>query len=110
MPELVGSARLAKAFGISQRRVNQLAAEGVFAGDGKPPKYDFDLAIQSYVAHCVSKAEGRAAEDADAEKRKLQADADYKAARARQEEIRLAELEGRYGGMLYRMLTLQEEP
>lgn len=95
MPEMVGSARLARAFGITQRRINQLAADGVFQGEGRPPKYDFDLAIQSYVAHCVSKAEGRAAEDADAEKRKLQADADYKAAKARQEEIRLAELEGR---------------
>ena len=95
MPEMVGSARLARAFGITQRRINQLAADGVFQGEGRPPKYDFDLAIQAYVAHCVSKAEGRAAEDADAEKRKLRADADYKAAKARQEEIRLAELEGR---------------
>ena len=95
MPEMVGSARLAKAFGLTQRRINQLAAEGVFHGEGRPPKYDFDLAIQAYVAHCVAKAEGRASEDEDAERRKLQADADYKAAKARQEEIRLAELEGR---------------
>lgn len=95
MPEMVGSARLARAFGITQRRINQLAAEGVFRGEGRPPKYDLDLAIQSYVAHCVARAEGRAAEDSDAEKKKLRAEADYKEARARQEEIRLAELEGR---------------
>ena len=94
-PETVNGKDLARILGITAGRVSQLKTAGVLETTGTPPLFDLARNVQAYLAYSVDNARGRAAEDADAEKRKLAADADYKAAKARQEEIRLAELEGR---------------
>lgn len=94
LPERVTSPILAELFGISDRRVRQLADEGVISGNktGRATYYELIPTVQAYVAHL--KASQRADIDEDAEKRKMKADADYKRWRADQEELKLAELRG----------------
>lgn len=93
--ERVSAKELAEVLGFSVQRINQLKKDGVLVPEGSPARYDLPTNVQSYVRHVRESASARVADDADAERKKLAADADYKAAKARQEEIRLAELEGR---------------
>lgn len=94
--EDVTTAQLAEVLGLTIQRIGQLRKEGVLdGGDGRRPRFDLAKSVQAYVRFCVDSARGRTPDDAGAEKRKLQAEADYKQAKARQEEIKLAELEGR---------------
>lgn len=98
MPEKVTGKRLAEVLGITQGRITQLADEGVLVreepGNGRK-LYDLCESVQAYIAFVRETARGKSSSDKDAEARKLQADADYKTAKARQEELKLAELEGR---------------
>ena len=68
---------------------------GLLKADGHPLKYDLPESVQSYIRFSVDSARGKQVSDEDAERKKLRADADYKEAKARQEELKLAELEGR---------------
>lgn len=90
----VGGKGLATVLGVSPSLVTRLRKEGVLSADGHPLQYDLAESVQSYIAYVRETSRGQSADD-DAERKKLRAEADYKEARARQEEIRLAELEGR---------------
>ena len=50
---------IAKLFGVSTRRVEQLKTEGVIKGEGKPTKYDLLPTIQAYIKYLSDKANGR---------------------------------------------------
>ena len=87
---------IAKLFGVSTRRVEQLKTEGVIKGQGKPTKYDLLPTIQAYIKYLSDKAYGREEKRAniDSEKRKLEADARIKEAKAEMNELELKELKG----------------
>ena len=91
----VTTRELAEVFGVTIARISQLRKDGVLSGEGSPLKYDLPASVQAYVSWVVDSAKARKPEDVDAERKKLQAEADYKEAKARQEELKLAELEGR---------------
>lgn len=95
MDAQLGGKALASVLGISQARVSQLRKEGILNAEGHPLKYNLAESVQDYIAYAVETARTSAPEDEDAESKKLQAEADYKEAKARQEELKLAELEGR---------------
>jgi phage terminase Nu1 subunit (DNA packaging protein) len=50
---------IAKIFGVTTRRVEQLKAEGVIQGKGRPIKYDLLPTIQAYIKYLADKAYGR---------------------------------------------------
>lgn len=91
----VNGQSLAAILGITPGRVTQLRNDGVLRAEGKPPRYGLASSVQAYIAFVRDAARGRAPEDSESERRKAKADADYKEAKARQEELKLAELEGR---------------
>ena len=91
----VGAEALAVVLGLTSSRISQLKRDGILRASGRPLRYDLAESVQAYIAYAVDSARRRAPSDEDAERRKLRADADYKEAKARQEELRLAELEGR---------------
>lgn len=91
----MGAKALAAVLGITPTMVSRLRKEGVLTAEGHPLRYDLADSVQAYIQYVRETTRTKAAPDEDAERRKLQADADYKAAKARQEEIKLAELEGR---------------
>lgn len=92
---MLGAKALANVLGVTPNRVSQLRKEGILTASGHPLQYDLAESVQSYVRYSVEAAKSKPPEDADAEKKKLRAEADYKEAKARQEELKLAELEGR---------------
>lgn len=94
---LQGVAVIAKIFGVSVRRVEQLKAEGIIKGQGKPTKYDLLPTIQAYIKYLSDKANGREKKmtDAQLETDKLEAEKRIKAAKAEMAEMELAELQGK---------------
>lgn len=88
---------IAKIFGISTRRVEQLKTEGVIQGQGKPTKYDLLPTIQAYIKYLSDKAYGREKKQTDAqlETAKLEAEKRIKTAKAEMAEIELKELQGK---------------
>ena len=95
---LQGSAIIARLFGVTERRVQQLAKEGVIPAAKQRP-YQFDLlpTVQAYIKHLSDKANGKekGADTVQAESDKLRAEADLKQSKARIAEMQLAELEGK---------------
>lgn len=87
---------MAKIFGVSTRRIEQLKSEGVIKGQGKPTKYDLLPTIQAYIKYLSDKAYGREQKETDTENesRKIKADADLKATKAEIAELELKELKG----------------
>lgn len=87
---------IAKIFGVSTRRVEQLKAEGVIKGQGKPTKYDLLPTIQAYIKYLSDKAYGREKKETNAEleTKKLNAETRIKEARAEMAELEAAELRG----------------
>lgn len=85
---------IAKIFGVSTRRVEQLKTEGIIKGEGKPTKYDLLPTIQSYIQYLSDKANGRAKKEKDSvnDSRKLDGEARIKIAKAEIEEMKLKEL------------------
>lgn len=85
---------IAKIFGVSTRRVEQLKEEGVIKGQGKPTKYDLLPTIQAYIKYLSDKAYAREQKktDAELEQEKLAAEVRIKRAKAEMEEIELKEL------------------
>lgn len=88
---------IAKIFGVSTRRVEQLKTEGVIKGQGKPTKYDLLPTIQAYIKYLSDKANGREKKEtvAKLEEDKLRAEAEIKQAKAKQAQMELKELQGR---------------
>lgn len=93
---LQGAQVIAKIFGVSTRRVEQLKTEGIIKGQGKPTKYDLLPTIQAYIRYLSDKANGREkkAKDAQLETEKLDAEKRIKAAKAEVAELELKELRG----------------
>lgn len=88
---------IAKIFGVSTRRVEQLKSEGVIKGEGKPTKYDLLPTIQAYIKYLSDKAYGREKKQTDAqlETAKLEAEKRIKTAKAEMAELELKELQGK---------------
>lgn len=90
---------IAELLGMTGRRVQQLAKEGIIPTLATKPKYKFDLyaVAQTYIKYLSDKIQGREAKTADseqAEKEKLRAEADWKIAKAKMSEMQVSELEG----------------
>lgn len=87
---------IAKIFGVSTRRVEQLKTEGVIQGKGKPTKYDLLPTIQAYIRYLSDKANGREKKKTteELEEAKLRAEVDIKEAKAEAAKLELAELQG----------------
>ena len=95
---LQGSDIIAKLFGVTDRRVQQLAKEGVIkAVQTRPYRFDLLPTVQAYIKHLSEKANGKEQKSADTEKAesdKLRAEADLKQSKAKIAEMQLKELEG----------------
>lgn len=92
------SETIAKLFGVTPRRVQQLAQDGIIPAVQKRP-YMFDLlpTIQTYIRYLSDKIAGKEQKPADtarAEADKIRAEADLKQAKAKIAEMQLKELEG----------------
>lgn len=87
---------IATIFGVTTRRIEQLTAEGIIKGQGRPAKYDLLPTIQAYIRYLSDKANGREKKqtDADLETKKLDAESRYKQAKAEMAELELKELRG----------------
>lgn len=87
---------IAKIFGVSTRRVEQLKTEGIIKGQGKPTKYDLLPTIQAYIKYLSDKANGREKRETDAqlETDKLSAEKRIKMAKAEMAELELKEMRG----------------
>ena len=85
---------IAKIFGVSTRRVEQLKAEGIIKGEGKPTKYDLLPTIQAYIKYLSDKAKGKEKKEEDSknESSRLDGDARIKQAKAEIQELKLKEL------------------
>lgn len=88
---------IAKIFGVSTRRVEQLKAEGIIEGEGKPTKYDLLPTIQRYIRYLSDKAAGREKKEkmAALEEEKLQAEVNMKKSKAEVAALDLAEFQGK---------------
>lgn len=88
---------IAKIFGVSTRRVEQLKTEGIIKGQGKPTKYDLLPTIQAYIKYLSDKANGREKKQTDAQltTSKLEAESRIKTAKAEMAELELKELQGK---------------
>ena len=96
---LQNAAIIAKLFGVTDRRIQQLAKEGIIPAAQKRP-YMFDLlpTVQSYIRYLSDKANGREAKSADTaqvEMEKLRAEADMKRSKADMAAMQLKALEGK---------------
>lgn len=93
------SATIGTLFGVTERRVQQLAKEGIIpAVSTRPYKFDLLPTIRAYIKHLSDKANGKEAKNADtvqAEADKLRAEADLKQSKAKIAEMQLKELEGK---------------
>ena len=93
------SATIGKLFGVTERRVQQLAKDGIIpAASTRPYKFDLLPTIQAYIKHLSEKANGKEAKSADtvqAEADKLRAEADLKQSKAKIADMQLKELEGK---------------
>ena len=94
---LQSSQVIAKIFGVSARRIEQLKADGIIKGSGKPTKYDLLPTIQAYIRFLSDKAYAREKKETLAvlEEQKLQAEVDIKKAKAETAQLELKELQGK---------------
>ena len=96
---LQGSAIIAKLFNLTDRRVQQLAKDGIIpAAQQKPYKFDLLPTVQAYIKYLSDKANGKEAKSTDAvqaEADKLRAEADLKQSKAKIADMQLKELEGK---------------
>ncbi|MFW5433716.1 protoporphyrinogen oxidase [Paenibacillus apiarius] len=95
--DLKSTQYIAKAFGLTTRRIEQLTAEGIITPVQKRPrKYDLLPTIQDYIKYLSDKANGKEKKDIDAEleTQKLEAEARLKRAKAEAAELELDELRG----------------
>ena len=95
------SDRIARLFGVTVRRVQQLTQEGIIntvdvkSGNGKTVKrYDTEETVQKYIKYLSDKANNRNQKSADLEDQKLENEIRIKDARAQKLEMELQELRG----------------
>ena len=92
------SAIIARLFGVTERRVQQLAKEGIIpAAKSRPYMFDLLPTVQVYIKYLSDKANGKEQKSTDtktAEADKLRADADLKQFKAKMAELQYNELEG----------------
>lgn len=93
---LQSTAVVASLFNLSERRVQQLAKEGVIEGHKVDGVYQFDLlpTVRKYITYLSDKANGRDQKNRKTEEEKLAAEADLKRAKADMAELQLKELRG----------------
>ncbi len=93
---LQSTAVVASLFNLSERRVQQLAKEGVIEGRKVDGVYQFDLlpTVRKYITYLSDKANGRDQKNRKTEEEKLAAEADLKRAKADMAELQLKELRG----------------
>ena len=98
LPEKVTKKDLAQLFGVTTKRIEQLASDGVFTSDGgNPAKYDLTENVRSYVNMLKEKARSKRTakkENPELEKDKLEGEARIKQAKAEMAELELKELQG----------------
>lgn len=103
-PEFVDKKKLKEIFGFdSIRRVEQLTQDGIIEtvatsqGKRSVRRYEFEPTIKRYIKYLSDKAYGREQKKGSLgkEEDKLQAEIDYKTAKARMAQLQLEELEGR---------------
>lgn len=96
LPELVTKKDLCKLFGLSSRRIEQLAQDGIINGTGNPAKYNLVEAVQGYAESLKASARKRSAtkDNPELEKDKLEGEARIKQAKAEMAELELKELQG----------------
>lgn len=94
--DMQSTREIAKIFGVSTRRIEQLKTEGIINGVGKPTKYELLPTVKAYIKHLSDKANGREKKekDSDNESAKIEAEARYKKAKAEMAELQLKELKG----------------
>lgn len=88
---------IAKIFGVTTRRIEQLKSEGIIIGQGKPTKYDLMPTVMLYIRYLSDKAYGREQKQnvADLEEEKLRAEVAIKKAKSESAALELAELKGK---------------
>jgi phage terminase Nu1 subunit (DNA packaging protein) len=88
---------IAKLFGVTTRRVEQLKTEGIIKGEGKPTKYDLFPTIQAYIKYLSDKAYAREKKETveQLETEKLDAEVTIRRAKAEAAELELKELKGK---------------
>ncbi len=93
---LQSTAVVASLFNLSERRVQQLAKEGVIEGRKVDGVYQFDLlpTVRKYITYLSDKANGRDQKNRKTEEEKLAAEADLKRVKADMAELQLKELRG----------------
>ena len=93
------SAQVAKVFGMTSKRVQQLVADGVLETVDTPKgrRYDWDATVTRYVAYLTEKAYGRAQKEdvQNLEREKLAAEASIKKSKAAIAQMEQDELEGK---------------
>lgn len=96
---LQGTQVIAKIFGVSTRRIEQLTAEGVIQAvpNSRPRKYDLLPTIQRYIQYLSDKANGREKKHTTEglEEDKLRAEVQIKEAKAEVARLELAEIQGK---------------
>ena len=96
---LQSSAVIGKLFDLTERRVQQLAKEGILpAASVKPYRFDLLITVKSYIKYLSDKANGKETKTADtlkAESNKLKAEAELKQTKAKISSMQLKELEGK---------------
>ena len=91
------AAVIANLFGTDVRRIQQLNAEGVIKGQGRPAMYDLVPTIKALFEYQRKKIQGKEknADTEELERRKLKAEAEIKEAKAEVAKMEQAELEGK---------------
>ena len=96
---LQSSETIGKIFGISERRVQQLAGEGILpVVQTRPYKFDLLPTVQTYIKYLSNLAynkEKKVGDNKVAESEKLRAEADLKKSKAEIVNIQLRELQGK---------------
>lgn len=95
---IVGTTVVAKLLGLSTRRIQQLAADGILSvnKENKNLKFDLYKTIPEYLNYLEEEAKKNSVEAdiANQEKRKAKAEADLKTHKAKMAKLELAEMEG----------------
>lgn len=97
LPDKVTKKDLARLFGVTAKRIEQLIQDGIITGDGgNPAKYVLIDTVQGYTKYLADKAYGRnkKKDNAELEKDKLAAEVRMKEAKAEMAEQELKELKG----------------
>lgn len=95
--EMKNTAYIADLFGLSERRVEQLAKDGIIDGNKTEGGYRFDLlpVVRQYIEFLSKRANGREKNNNKTEEEKLKAEADLKRSKADMAKLQLRELQGK---------------